>query len=158
MKSILVAAAALSAIAAPAFAQNDSMTVNGSIPAVCSIQAPGDATVNLASGSSQAIGGVTIQCNDPQGFTAGASSANGGKLVNTEAAGSSYAYTLTVEGMPGNFPLTQATQSIDAGGLGGAAWAINPQVVNLGVAIGAQNGPAFSGTYSDVITFSISAN
>lgn len=160
MKRILIAAAALSAFAAPAFAQtSDAMTVGGSIAPVCSIQAPGDATVNLGGGStSQGIGGVTLQCNDPQGFTAGLSSANNGRLVNTESAGSSYAYSLTVAGMSGNFPLTTATQTINSSGLGGNAFAITPQVVNLGVSLGGLTGPAYSGTYADVLTFTISAN
>ncbi|MFJ6023063.1 hypothetical protein ACIQC9_00525 [Brevundimonas sp. NPDC092305] len=149
-----IVAAALSALAAPAYAQSsDSMTVNGVVPAICTIATTGDAVVNLASGS-QAVGGVTIQCNDPQGFTTTVGSANGSALVNTEAPGSFYAYTMNSSPWGG----VRFGVPVNSSEIGGASAYVTPQFISLDISVGAVTGPAFAGSYTDLVTFTISAN
>lgn len=160
MKRILIAAAALSALAAPAFAQ-DALNLSGTVAPICSITAPNDSSnVNLSGTTS--LGNLIIQCNDPQGFTASASSLNSGRL--TEVGNPTYyTYELGVA-FAGNQNLS-APKSFNTQQLGGNAGAAAAAAVGgLPVALSLVNvtrpaGQAnFAGSYSDTITFSIAAN
>lgn len=154
MKRILIPAVALSALAAPAFAQSsDSMTVSGAVAQICTITTTGDALVNLLSGS-QDVGSVTIQCNDPQGFAVTATSENNSALVNTRAPGSWYAYTMNST----PWGAVRFGTPVTSSEIGGAGSYVTPQTIDLDISIGAATGPAFAGTYSDLVTFTISAN
>lgn len=153
MKRILIAAA-LSTLAAPALAQtSDSMTVSGSVPQVCTISTTGDALVTLASGA-QDVGSVDILCNDPQGFTVTATSQNNSALVNTAAPGSFYAYTMNST----PWGAVRFGVPVSAAEIGGSGLYVTSQTIDLDISVGAVTGPAFAGTYTDLVTFTINAN
>ncbi|WP_122465026.1 MULTISPECIES: hypothetical protein [Brevundimonas] len=154
MKRILIAVAAVSSLAAPAFAQSsDSINLSGEVAQICTIATSGDQTINLISGS-QDVGDVTIHCNDPGGFTVTATSAKNSALVHTEAPGSSYAYTMNST----PWGAVRFGVPVNANDIGGAGLYVTPQVVGLDISVGSITGPAFAGDYTDQVTFTISAN
>ncbi|WP_122465025.1 MULTISPECIES: hypothetical protein [Brevundimonas] len=158
MKRILVAAAALSAIAAPAFAQ-DALNLSGSVAPVCTITAPADNNAVNLSGATT-LGSLTVQCNDPQGFTASASSLNSGRLVEANNP-TYYTYQLGVNGV-GNqnlsSPVSFSTASLGGNAGAAAAAAVGGIPVQVSLQNVARVGSNFAGSYSDTITFSIAAN
>lgn len=157
MKKLVFAALAATTFATPALAATDTTAISATVPAYCEITAPADNTaVNLTVGQLSALaGGVKVKCNDPQGFTAGVSSANGGKL--TEANNPTfYNYSLHVPGY-GDVAVTSAV-ALNSNGFGANAWAINEQTIALSVKMGARSGPNFAGTFSDTLTFEINGN
>lgn len=161
MKTIFAAAAAVAAFAAaaPALANSDAMTVSGSVAPVCTISAPTDATVTLTTTSAQNLGNVTLQCNDPQGFTGSVASANGGQLRNTEAPSSYRTYQLSSSaGLTAFTPTTEGQPAFNSVNYSANAAAINGLPIPVAITVGAQFGPAYAGTYSDVLTFTVNAN
>lgn len=140
--------------AAPAFAASDAVVVYGSVPYVCTISAPADnGSVNLAGGTT-ALGNLTAQCNDPQGFTASLDSLNDFKLA--EAGNPSYfTYVLDVSGLN-----ISSDQSINSNAMGPPEDydLISTVTVPLAVESTTLVGPAYAGLYQDTITFTINGN
>src|SRR5690606_2751300 len=125
MKKIIIAALATTVFAAPALAATDTTTIGADIAAVCTIDGPNDnANLNLASTAAQSLGNVTIQCNDPQGFTASATSSNAGKLKAAHGGSTTtYDYVLNVAGL-GDRSLA-STQAINSSSYGVNDYAIS---------------------------------
>lgn len=158
MKSILAAAVLLPLIAAPAFAQSsDSTVVTSNVALICTIDAPADTTVTLAS-TTQNIGNVTAQCNSATGFTSTVSSANAGFLADAATASNptKYAYAVTI---PGSAPQQLTTPYVfNSSASGQNASLVSAVTYPISIAVGASTGPAYAGTYQDRLTFSLTAN
>lgn len=156
---ILAAAAAMTAV--PASAQDSSLTIAGTIPEVCEIFAPADVSgLNLDSAGSQSIGSVNIKCNSAEGYTTTLVSGNGGKLASGDAANTTtFDYQLSVGGL-GEFSVPPGGVAFSTNdGDPGILTAATPEGRNYAVSLVnlRRTGPAFSGAYSDTLTFSIVA-
>lgn len=157
MKTIFAAAALLSVVAAPAFAQSsDSTLLTSSVALICTIDAPADTTVTLAS-ATQNIGNVTAQCNSASGFTSTVSSANAGFLEDSSSQNNPtrYPYTVNIPGSPAlqltsDYVLVSSPNNQDA--------LLTAVTYPISIAVGAGTGPAYAGNYQDRLTFSLTAN
>jgi hypothetical protein len=154
-KMIFAALAASTFIATPALA--DTTTISGDVAPVCTIDGPPDtAGLNLTiGGPAQALGNVHIQCNSLNGYAATASSANGGLLNSNARSAARLSYSL--ETPYGAIALT-TPQGITVSP--GNQQSVDGYDVPVGVLVtGNSNGaPVFAGRYSDVITWTITAN
>jgi len=163
MKTIVIAAIALSALAAPAFAQSTSGTVAvaGAVPSFC------DMTVNAANTAlnivdnvpkSQTIGAMNLHCNSATGFSVVPSTTNGFKLTNPNTP-STVGYKLRADGQAGPSEMP-AGQGLNYGPNGNTAAATTAAGFNAGIYLDtfASTGALYAGTYSDTITLTISAN
>lgn len=158
MKKLIIAALATTVFATPALAATDTTTIGADIAAVCTIDGPNDnANLNLTSAGLQNLGNVTIQCNDPQGFIASATSSNAGVLKAAHGGSdTTYAYKLNVAGL-GEISLA-STQSINSETYNINDYAISAKSIAVGVKIGDRDGAPFAGDYRDTITWSITGN
>jgi hypothetical protein len=181
MKKFLYAAlAATTLFATPAFAQNtagvtdsDDTVITANIPNVCELTAPADVTLAsfLGNGTGGSIGNVNILCNDPDGFTFTATSANpsgapvegssGGLLVPTDSsADSSIAYRVVTNGQAlFGAPKQAGDLTANAGDFVGGK-DIDIAFVSNGVRNLAGTGPGlpYAGIYQDTVTFTVVSN
>lgn len=155
-KLMIAALAATTALATPAFANTDTTTVSATIAPVCAIDGPANISSVALSGPTQ-LGNVTIQCNDAQGFTASVESANSGQLKDSNSP-TYFDYTLSAPGFSARQLTSKVTVNSTTYGNAAAAAAVGgiPLAVTLNIA--AQHGASFAGTYSDVLTWDITAN
>jgi hypothetical protein len=161
-KLMIAALAATTALATPAMANTDTTTVWATVAPVCSIDGPAD-NGSIALTGTTALGPVSVTCNDPQGFTASITSANGSKLADSSNGGSptTYDYTLSIAGVANNLSLAGSGQSFNSASYGGAAAYVADHpglAANVSLNVGTRNGANFAGVYSDVITWTINAN
>ena len=153
---MIAALAATTALATPAFANTDTTTVSATIAPVCAIDGPADiSSVALTGGTG--LGNVTVQCNDAQGFTASVASANSG-LLKDASSPTTFAYSLNFG--PGGTHTVNSPVVVNSAVYGTAAAAAAVGGISLPVTLNItqQNGASFAGTYSDVITWDITAN
>jgi len=154
-KLMIAALAATTALATPAFANTDTTTVSATIAPVCAIDGPADISSVALTGST-GLGNVTVTCNDAHGFTATVSSANAGLLKDSSNnSPTTFAYSLSAAGM--SVPLT-AAYHFNGSDAGIAAGVIGGVAVPVSLSITGHSGALFAGTYSDVITWDITAN
>lgn len=155
MKKLAFAAlAAATMISTPAFA--DTTTISGDVAPVCTIDGPADtASLSLTSTAIQALGDVSIQCNSVNGYNASATSANGGFLGSASRSAGRPTYNLEALG---NSVSLATPQGITVSP--GNQQSVDGYSIPVGVRItGNANGaPLFAGRYSDVITWTITAN
>lgn len=148
----LVIAAAVSAIAfaSPAIANTASTVINASISPICTVSAPGAEAVTL--GGPKFIGDVKFQCNNSGGFTASVISANVNKLKALDGNNATfYAYDISV-GEYTNLNLNGSAVLI------GTDLFITEKSLPINVDVHNATGPAYAGTYQDILTFSIVEN
>jgi hypothetical protein len=154
---MIAALAATTAFATPAFASTTT-AVSTTIDPVCTLTGPANNNmVKLTGGTS--LGNVTVQCNDAAGFTASVSSANSGLLKDASShSPTTFAYNLNF-GAGGTHTVdSPVVVNSAAYGTAAAAAAVGGIVLPVTLNITAQNGASFAGTYSDVITWDITAN
>ena len=156
MKKILFALAATALVSTPALA--DTTTISGDVAPVCTIDGPPDtATIQLGNGArTQPIGNVAIQCNSASGYSATASSANGGILATGVRTAARFGYTLQVGNAAAVSLATPQTVASSSGDQQSVVGYTLPVAINS--VTNQNNGPVFAGRYSDVITWTITAN
>lgn len=163
MKRIVLAAsaaAALALMAAPAFAADSVLA--GTVTAICTVAAAPSEAVSLTAGTN--LSPLSIQCNAPGGFTLAVSSAKGGQFAHSNASiKDHYNYKLAIPGLFGATSLA-TTKTVSSAGASGPFSARLPDFVSgpanfpMSVSDVVLDGKPFAGTYSDTVTFAITAN
>ncbi|ODB35678.1 hypothetical protein BB427_17075 [Pseudoalteromonas sp. BMB] len=140
-------------------ASEGKFSFEGTIDPTCKTISTENNTTGLnldASQTTQQIGVLEVWCNTGENATTSYSSANGGFLVSDNGQGSKLAYTLNIgdsEGIDLQNGVYQHTNATAAGtGSSGETKATPLNITPL------SNGLNAAGTYSDVITVTVSSN
>ncbi|MEJ6476609.1 hypothetical protein [Pseudoalteromonas piscicida] len=140
-------------------ASESKFSFEGTIDPICKTTSAASNTSGLnldSSQTTQQIGILEVWCNTGENATTSYSSANGGFLVSDNEQGSKLAYTLNVgdtEGIDLQNGVYQHTKATAAGT--GRAGETKATILNI---TPLSNGLNAAGTYSDVITVTVSSN
>lgn len=147
-----VTAAFLVATQAQAAGTSDTLKINGTVAAVCTVSVEDmNQSLNLVSGANKTVvGKITETCNAASGYTIRIASANAGKLVNTANGNAKVDYTVDYDQRQNtalNSELVQNYGNTQAYGT----------VKDLKVSV-TGNASRVAGAYADTITVTIAAN
>ncbi|MGD2134083.1 MAG: hypothetical protein PVI23_14920 [Maricaulaceae bacterium] len=160
MKRFLIAAASVTALAAPAAADSSTYSVDiyGDVSPFC--EAINDSisaveTLSALDGTLQSLGDVTYRCNLPDGFQRTVTSTNGGQLSGPE--GLTIDYSLSHSGAPSiAFPATQLTAPLVDSRAGSYSLALGQTGTVSASAVAGTF--LWAGVYTDTVELEIAAN